>query len=177
VTAHQQGKKISLDPGICTVNSVSSRLNEILPYLDFLIPSQNELKDLANSILNVNDISYLFKTGLKALVVKMGDQGSKYIDPRQEIVQPAFQIEQYGVHDTTGAGDCFNAGFIFAILKGAEIKHSLMLGNLVAYRLITAQHGMADICRSADLKGELNKSFNLISNQQMGGLDHLLKDD
>jgi ribokinase len=177
VTTHRQGKKISLDPGICTVQTVSSRVKEILPLLDFLIPSQNELKDLMNTIPNVSDHAHLLKSGLKALVIKLGGQGSKYIDQGQELVQPAFPIEQNKVHDTTGAGDCFNAGFIYAILKGAEIKHALMLGNLAAYRLVTAQHGMADIGRSADLKGDLSDAYHLIPGQQAGCLDHLLNID
>ena len=55
--------------------------------------------------------------------------------------------------DTTGAGDAFNGGFSFALLKGKKIKDCLKLANKIA-GLSTTKLGAGD---SMPTLKELNK--------------------
>jgi len=49
------------------------------------------------------------------LCVTLGAQGAAALDGNQFIYQPGFRVEAV---DTTGAGDVFRAGFIYATLRG-----------------------------------------------------------
>ena len=49
------------------------------------------------------------------LVVTLGARGAAMLDGDRFIRQPAFPVD---VIDTTGAGDVFRAGFIYALLRG-----------------------------------------------------------
>ncbi|HYT67216.1 MAG TPA: carbohydrate kinase family protein [Vicinamibacterales bacterium] len=49
------------------------------------------------------------------LVVTLGARGAAMLDGGRFIRQPAFPVD---VIDTTGAGDVFRAGFIYALLRG-----------------------------------------------------------
>jgi len=159
--ARQQGKVISLDPGVCTIKKAKAKVNAILPEVDYLLISRQELNDYAAPDAEESGIQALLESGVKALVLKMGAEGSQYIDRKQRFSQPTFHSKKHPIQDTTGAGDCFNAGFLYALLNGLNLPDCLTLGNLTAYRTIIAPHGTADICQTnnyaQDLRGLLGE--------------------
>jgi len=175
--ARKQGKVISLDPGVCTTKTAKAKVNAILPTVDYLLISQQELKDYSTPNTTDAGIKALLESGAKALVLKMGAKGSQYIDIKQQFFQPSFHSERHAIQDTTGAGDCFNAGFLYALLKGVNFSDCLKLGNLTAYRTIIAAHGMADICQINNYAQDLHdllKEFRQ-HDDQSDSLDDLLK--
>ena len=167
--ARQQDKIISLDPGVCTTKTAKAKVNALLPYVDYLLISQQELMDYSTPDTADAGIKGLLESGVKALVMKMGAEGSQYIDRNQRLSQPAFHSEKHPIQDTTGAGDCFDAGFIYALLKGLKLPDCLTLGNLTAYRTIVAAHGVADICQTKNYAQGLRnllEEFRLPADQQ-----------
>ena len=62
------------------------------------------------------------------------------LENRTEIYMEANQVKAI---DTTGAGDAFNGGFSFALLKGKKIKDCLEFANKVA-GLSTTKLGAGD---------------------------------
>lgn len=175
--AHQQGKIISLDPGLCTTKTAKAKVNAILPTVDYLLISQQELMDYSTPEPADSGIFALLDIGVKALVLKMGAEGSQYIDRKQRFSQPTFHSEKHPIQDTTGAGDCFDAGFIYALLNGLNLPDCLTLGNLTAYRTIIAPHGMADICQTKNYAQSLRGLLKEFRRQldQSNALDYLLK--
>jgi len=169
--AHAKGIKISLDPGVCTVNTVKSRIMEILPYMELFFPSQNELQGLVGSQSVENGIKQLLHLGVNAVVYKMGQQGSQYFDASKHFHQPAIHSD-LPIQDTTGAGDCFDAGFLFGSMHGLDISDCLMLGNLIAYSLITSPHGMLDICQKSDIWEDIDQFYRT----HLGDETHRFKD-
>ena len=175
--AHQQGKIISLDPGLCTTKTAKAKVNAILPTVDYLLISQQELMNYSTPEPADSGIFALLDIGVKALVLKMGAEGSQYIDRKQRFSQPTFHSEKHPIQDTTGAGDCFDAGFIYALLNGLNLPDCLTLGNLTAYRTIIAPHGMADICQTKNYAQSLRGLLKEFRRQldQSNALDYLLK--
>jgi sulfofructose kinase len=63
------------------------------------------------------------------LCVTLGDQGAVALDADGLHVAPAFQVDAV---DTTGAGDVFRAGFIYAWLRGWSTDDILRFANAAA---------------------------------------------
>ena len=67
--------------------------------------------------------------GIKKVIITLGEKGLFYSDGKEEIYLKASADKAV---DTTGAGDAFNGGFAFALLKGKKIKECLEIANKVA---------------------------------------------
>lgn len=59
-------------------------------------------------------------------VVKLGPEGAVAFADGRIVRRPTAKVD---VVDTTGAGDAFNAGFIYGYLAGYSIEDALDLGN------------------------------------------------
>ena len=71
-------------------------------------------------------VGQLLGWGVGAVALKLGAQGC-LVGTRDEVFAvPAFAVK---VKDTTGAGDAFDAGFIFGRLKGLGWRESALLAN------------------------------------------------
>lgn len=108
-----------------------------LPHLDYFIPSQPE----ARAITGESDPSAMAKffqsKGCKQAVIKMDAQGAFCRDAKgREALVPSYRVDK--VVDTTGAGDCWCAGFITGLHEGLSMTDAAALGNAVAAHCIQA---------------------------------------
>jgi sugar/nucleoside kinase (ribokinase family) len=71
----------------------------------------------------------LRKTHDNVLVVTMGEHGAMALDGDRFYHEPAFTVHAV---DTTGAGDVFRGGFIYALLDGQPIDRALRTANAAA---------------------------------------------
>ena len=68
----------------------------------------------------------------KALLIKLGEKGCMVMEDDEIQVIPTYRVK---VLDSTGAGDAFNAGFIYGLLRGLRIGDAAKIGNaLGAYK-------------------------------------------
>jgi len=63
------------------------------------------------------------------LVVTMGEQGAMALEGDRFYREPAFSVHAL---DTTGAGDVFRGGFIYALVHGQPIDQALRTANAAA---------------------------------------------
>lgn len=71
-------------------------------------------------------LSKIISMGVNHIFLKLGGKGSIYYSNTTEIFCEAFHIDPI---DTTGAGDAFSAGIIYALLNKFSIKESLRFAN------------------------------------------------
>jgi len=71
----------------------------------------------------------LRKTLDNVLVVTMGDQGASALEGDRFYHEAAFPVHAV---DTTGAGDVFRGGFIYALVHGQPIDQALRTANAAA---------------------------------------------
>ncbi len=63
------------------------------------------------------------------LVVTMGEQGASALEGDRFYHEPAFKVHAV---DTTGAGDVFRGGFIYALVNGQPMDQALRTANAAA---------------------------------------------
>lgn len=115
-------------------------INNILPYVDVFLPNEKELLQLTGKE-NLEEAIDHIKKSVNILVVKLGNKGSVSVYKGKTLFKPAFLNEK--VVDTIGAGDCFNAGFIYKFIQQAPIETCQDFGNLIGYISTTAPGGTA----------------------------------
>jgi len=133
------GIKISFDPGMIYAHKGIKSLEKILYSTNILLLNELELKILLKKD-NFQDNSDLIKSlktftnyGIDTVVVKMGEKGAMAFDGSQSIFKPCFKVE---CRDTTGAGDSFNAGFLYGVIKKFSLEDACEFGNKVASRCV-----------------------------------------
>src|SRR5581483_2280205 len=93
-----------------------------LPGLDFLFMNEDESRMVAATPADI------LSRGVRTFVLKLGPRGCAVYTTDRMIVSPAFEVP---VKDTTGAGDCFVAGFLAAHSRGASLDEAARFANAV----------------------------------------------
>ncbi|MBZ0301995.1 MAG: carbohydrate kinase family protein, partial [Anaerolineae bacterium] len=76
----------------------------------------------------------------RVVVVTQGARGCTLYTGRETIEVPGFPVEEV---DPTGAGDCFDAGFLVQWLAGASLVEAARFANACGALAVTRQGPMA----------------------------------
>lgn len=82
--------------------------------------------------------------GLRVLTITLGEQGSITAADDGEFHQPAFNVDAL---DSTGAGDVFHGGYVYGVVQGWDLKHTIAFASAVAALKCRAMGGRAGIPR------------------------------
>ena len=124
--AKKHGLKTIMDP--VPVKKISN--DDIWGLVDYLLPNEVELKELTHTEDVLKGIHILKSRGVKEVIVKLGKQGAAYEANGKLVSFPAVPVEQR--IDTTGAGDCFVAGFLYGMIQWVDIHRAIKIANLTA---------------------------------------------
>jgi ribokinase len=114
---------ISLDPG-----GGAKKLGiDLLEGLDVLLLNEQECRDLTK--LPFREGVELLAKKVDIVIIKLGKDGAFLATGSQRLLQKPFTVS---VMDTTGAGDSFDAGFLFGLIEGKDMATCLRLGQAVA---------------------------------------------
>ncbi len=86
--------------------------------------------------------------GVQIVAVKLGEKGC-YVTNGQE--KKTIQPYKVKAVDTTGAGDAFNAGFLYGLLHDKPLTECGRLGNYVAAQSVTKMGARAGLPCEKDL--------------------------
>ncbi len=116
-----------------------SNLPEVLKHADLFFPNEDEALHITGEPTPEAAAHALARLA-KTVVVKRGAKGALVVSSATEFevhAVPAIAI------DTTGAGDSFNAGFLAAFLKGADLRDCAAAGALAGARNVQHVGGTA----------------------------------
>jgi sugar/nucleoside kinase (ribokinase family) len=139
-TAQELGLTTSFDMQWDPLEEWDLDIEDILPNVNVFLPNENELiylsgkNDLEKAIGFINKYTDI-------LAIKRGNQGSIVCCGDEIINLPAFLNKT--VVDAIGAGDSFNAGFIYKYILGKSIRECQEFGNLTGAMSTTAAGGTA----------------------------------
>ena len=125
-TAKRHGIPVAVDLPEVMASIGWEGIRQMVGSPDIIFVNEHE-----SSLLLKNDESKLkdVLSEVAMLVVKMGAKGARLHTREGTFTAPAFKIK---VVDTVGAGDAFDAGFIYALTRGLKPKECLVVGNAVA---------------------------------------------
>lgn len=133
--AVQQGARISFDPNFRPQLIERERACEVFaPFVraaDVLLPTADELDLVASDAAP--------KPG-RIVVIKRGAQGCTVLADGSERHVPGFRVVET---DPTGAGDCFDAGFLVRWLSGDSVDQAARFANACGALAVTARGPMA----------------------------------
>lgn len=124
--ARTAGMSTSLDPGHDPRGEWD--LEALGPYwdsLDWFLPNAEEFRAIARAA-TLEEAFRSFRAEVKTVVVKNGAEGAVVRHHGEVSAYPALPTK---VIDTSCAGDCFNAGFLFGVASDASVADAVKLGN------------------------------------------------
>lgn len=119
----------------------------LLRSVDFIFVNEAEAAMFAGSARRGRDAAFWRRRSRNA-VIKLGSRGSRWIGPAVDVRAAAPRVRAV---DTTGAGDAFNGGFLFALLRGRAPRDCLRIANFVGARSTLAPGGIASLPRRHEL--------------------------
>lgn len=149
---HEQGGRVYTDCQYITQTLAEPGLAETLALTDVFAPNESEACQLTGAA-DAFAAAEILARYCPLVVIKRGGKGALARSGQQVWQAPPLPVS---VVDTTGAGDCFNAGFLFGLLRGESIETSLRYGNICGGLSVT-RHGGA---RAAPTLQQLKQYFS-----------------
>lgn len=110
--------------------------DELLAVTDVFLPNEAEATSLTGAE-DVDEAADRLKVRVEAFAIKLGKDGALGISKSQRVRMNSIPVK---VVDTVGAGDSFDAGFIYGFLRGWDLEKTLRLA-CVCGALSTQQAG------------------------------------
>lgn len=140
--AKSLGKTVVLNPA-----PAQPLPDELLASVDYITPNRTELGRYTGMEAGGEDLELAMRSmkakGTAHVVTTLGGAGSAYLDDNGTLCRiPGYPVK---VVDTTGAGDCYNAGLAVSLARGQSLDESIRYATLVSGLAVTkfgAQKGM-----------------------------------
>lgn len=102
------------------------RLLMVLKHAYGVMTTEDEVPLAALGLAGEDAYAYLFGLGVQLIVVKRGPHGCLLVTPDGREAVAGYVVN---VVDTVGAGDCFNAGFLYGRMRGWSLADCARLAN------------------------------------------------
>lgn len=121
---------VSFDPNIRKEILKDKEIKDMIDYIveqcDILLPGEEELSIIAETINEEKAVKRLLDKGLKYIIVKRGSRGCTIYNKEFTTSITPFEVNEI---DPTGAGDCFGGTLISCLNQGLDIKSAVLYAN------------------------------------------------
>lgn len=150
--AKDLGLTTSLDPGWDPFEKWDSEIFKTLEHVDVFLPNEQEALHITGTQTVPEALEKLSKVS-ETVVITQGSRGIICSHQGEIIQSKVYLVEP---KDTTGAGDSFNAGFLYQWINGGDIREAIRYGSACGAIATTRLGGSA---ASPSLK-ELQEFFS-----------------
>jgi sugar/nucleoside kinase (ribokinase family) len=140
------------------IDNVYEGVENLLPLIDVLITSSEfphrltGIADLQTSLLEMKS-----RYGCPIVGATLGGRGALVYCEGELLESSAFAVPG-GCRDTTGAGDAFHAGFIYAMLQREDLEECMRTANALAALKCRQLGGRAALPVASELREFLSES-------------------
>lgn len=101
-------------------------LKDALPLIDYITPNEDEARYYTGREKPAEMAKIFLEYGVRNVIIKLGGKGCCFRNAEED-----YTLQPLPVHavDSTGAGDCFIAGFASEILRGSNHEEALRFAN------------------------------------------------
>lgn len=155
--AREKGVTTSLDAGWDDTGNWDYGITDVLKFTDIFFPNESEALSITQT-QSVMEAAGRLSEFARMVVVKCGPKGAVGKCGNELLEIPTFTSLK--PVDTTGAGDSFNAGFIYGFLNGFDFNKCIIYGNACGSISVTRVGG-ASACPGLEevrqlVEGELH---------------------
>lgn len=143
-----KGVTFSLDTNDDIENKWGEEIYSILNNIDILLVNKREALQITNKS-NIKDALNRLSKEVKTVIIKLGREGyiAKY---RDNYYQGGSLFVNF--KDSTGAGDNFDAGFIYGFMNNLDIRESLRIANICGAKSVEYVGGVGNIKKFREIK-------------------------
>ena len=136
VKAHEAGAKVSLtlSDAFCVARFRDEFLELVENHVDILFANESEILSLYQ-VDNFDDALQRVWKHAEVAALTRSEKGSVVVNGKEVHVIDA--VKGVNVVDTTGAGDAYAAGFLYAYTQGRDLKACGRLGGAMAAQVIS----------------------------------------
>ena len=126
----RDGARISFDPNVRAEllgpGDLNRMVDPILAQCSVFLPGASELLMITDEDSQDRAVSKLFaRYPMEVVVVKQGKEGCSVHTRETSFVVAAYSVDEV---DATGAGDCFDAGFLCGLLENEPLAQCARMG-------------------------------------------------
>ncbi|HEY9078027.1 MAG TPA: sugar kinase [Anaerolineaceae bacterium] len=137
------GGKVCFDPNLrpelLGIEGLRAVVEPVLRSCDVLFPSGAEAALLTGEENSEKACRALVERGIPIVALKQGEKGSTVYTRGEALHIESLPVKEV---DPTGAGDCFDAGFITGLLEGWDLGRVARFANVVGALSVTRQGPM-----------------------------------
>ena len=151
---------ISMDTIYNTKVNCLKLIKDLFPYIDIFFPSIEELTLITGYNSIKKNIDFLKATKIPLTGIKMGKEGSIFIHNNNASYCSPFKVK---VIDTSGAGDAFMAGLIFATLSEYSLNYSMIFSTACAANNIQHVGASGNVPYFNKVEKFINENLNSVT--------------
>lgn len=139
--SNELGIPVSFDPNLrlkmWTLEEARTTMMDVFPYVDILLTGLDEIELILGECSDKALVTCAKRFKISQFVIKDGANGSRLLTNGKWYEKAAFEVSPI---DTVGAGDGYDAGYVYAYLNGYSPEERLELANGVG-ALVTTVSG------------------------------------
>jgi len=137
------GGRISFDPNIrfelMRREDIWPLCKPVVEAAEIVFPSGTEAECLSGVRGEDDACRAILELGPAVVALKRGELGCKVFTKQAEFEVPSYPVTEI---DPTGAGDCFDAGFVYGLLRQWDLRECAAFANALGALTVTRQGAM-----------------------------------